>query len=55
MEVMVVNGKRYLFNTDLEPHVVDRACEDILKHYSPDVSVHFEKPTMEDIMPKKPY
>ena len=50
MEVMIVNGKRYLINTDLEPHVLDGICQDILKYYPPDVSVEFEAVKMSDVI-----
>ena len=66
MEVMVVNGKRYLINTDLDDHVLDDVCEGILKWYPSqrqgdasayplDANVEFEAPKMADLIPDKPY
>ena len=55
MEVMVINGNRYLINTDLAQHVLDGVCEDILKWYPSDANVEFEASTMADLMPDKPY
>ena len=55
MEVMVVNGKRYLINTDLDDHVLDGVCGDILKWYPLDANVEFEAPKMADLIPDKPY
>ncbi len=52
MEVMIVNGTRYLINTQASAHVVDQTCEDILKHYPQDVTVEWdENVTRDDIMP----
>ena len=55
MEVMVVNGKRYLINTDLDDHVLDGVCEGILKGHPLDANVEFEAPKMADLIPDKPY
>ena len=51
MEVMVVNGKRYLINTDLADHVLDGVCRDILKWYPSDANVEFDDVKPSDIRP----
>jgi len=52
METLIVNGKRYLINTEVEEHVKDFECERILKQYPADAIVDWDhNVTMEDIMP----
>ena len=51
MKVLVVDGNRYLINTELAQHVLDGICEDILKYYPPDATVEFDDVKPSDIRP----
>ena len=33
----------YLINTEVADHVVDKACEGILKHYHPEAVINFKQ------------
>ena len=35
--------KTYLINTQVADHVVDKACEDILKYYHPEAVIDFKQ------------
>lgn len=37
----VYGRKEYLINTQVADNVVDKACEDILKHYHPEAVIDF--------------
>lgn len=53
MEVLIVNGNRYLINTDVCDKAQDEACERILKNYPADADVDWdENVTMQDVLPK---
>lgn len=46
MEVMVVNGDRYLLN--VSSPAVDKTADTILAHYPSDALVEFDTPRMND-------
>jgi len=47
LEYMVINNQgkqhKYMINTQVAIHVQEKACQDILKYFPPDVDIHFEK------------
>ena len=49
MTVMVVNGHRYLINTDMCDKAQDENTERILKHYPHDAIVEFDNVTQQDL------
>jgi|8_EtaG_2_1085327.scaffolds.fasta_scaffold141948_4 hypothetical protein len=46
LEYMIINHKgkeyKYMINTQLEPHVQDKICEDILKYFPSDTDINFK-------------
>ena len=51
METLIVNGKRYLINTEVEEHVKDFECERILNQYPADAIVDWDhNVTTDDVM-----
>jgi len=48
MQVMVVNGNRYLINP--ESKACDSTCERILEQYPKDAVVEFEEPKLKDVL-----
>lgn len=56
MQVLIINGKRHLINTDVQEDVKDKECERILKGYPKDAIVDWdENVTKEDVMPLSLY
>ena len=52
MEVLIVNGKRYLINVDVSDQAQDEAVERILKDYPADAEVDWDEVLREeDYMP----
>ena len=47
LEYMIINDRgkqhKYMINTQVAIHVQEKACEDILKHFTPNVDIHFKK------------
>lgn len=53
MEVLIVEGKRYLINTNVSEKAQDEACERILEGYPADAEVDWDdNVTMEDVLPR---
>ena len=52
MEVLIVNGNRYLINTDVSNDTQDETCKRILKDFPHDAIVEWdENVTMQDVLP----
>ena len=47
LEYMIINDKgtihKYMINTQVDLHVQEKTCQDILKHFPDDVQIDFEK------------
>jgi hypothetical protein len=52
MTTMIVNGKRYLLNTEMCDKAQDETAQRILGAYPKDAVVEFEAPTLQDVAPR---
>ena len=47
LEYMIINDRgtihKYMINTQVDLHVQEKTCQDILKHFLDDVQIDFEK------------
>lgn len=47
LEYMIINNKgtihKYMINTQVNLHVQEKTCQDILKYFPDDVEIYFEK------------
>ena len=47
LEYMIIKDRgkqhKYMINTQVDIHVQEQTCEYILKHFPPNVDIHFEK------------
>lgn len=47
LEYMIINNKgnihKYMINTQVDLHVQEKTCQDILKYFPDDVEIDFEK------------
>jgi hypothetical protein len=50
MTVMVVNGNRYLLNTDMCEKAQDETAQRILSDYPHDAIIEFDTPKIEDLI-----
>jgi len=50
MTTMIINGDRYLINTEMSDKAQDEVVQRILERYPNDADIEFQPPTFQDVI-----